>query len=69
MDLRADQMEIVRYFQIQGGVTVLGILADGQWIRWDDRAGIVYTSLWTLEEPRLIEITRAQALELIALTN
>lgn len=53
-----------KYFQIDKGSTVLQSV-NGEWFRWDIRDGVVPTSLWKADDPRLTEITREQAIALM----
>ena len=57
--------EQVKYFQIDGGDTVLE-LEGKRWKRWDTRDGVVDTHVpWSASDPRLTEITREEAISLM----
>jgi len=60
----SDAKSGIKYFRIDGGSTVVQF--DGkEWIRWDISDGLVPTSLWSADDPRLQEISLEEAIALM----
>lgn len=54
-----------RYFQIEGGSTVLQ-KSGKKWLRWDARDGVLETNIpWSADDERLKEISREEAIALM----